>query len=97
MNTKIFALLIKNLQTAFNLPKYASLRFDADTVVDQLPWTPARYRKFKDSMWHELQLPGDYVGTVHDVVMISVIAIPSDFFQKFGAHVPENMIILAGL
>jgi len=68
MNTKIFALLIKNLQTAFNLPKYASLRFDADTVVDQLPWTPARYRKFKDSMWHELQLPGDYVGTVHDIV-----------------------------
>ena len=68
MNTKIFSLLTKNLQTAFNLPKYANISIDADTVVDQLPWTPARYRKFKDALWHELQLECDYVGTVRDIV-----------------------------
>ena len=68
MNTKIFALITKNLQTAFNLPKYANISINADTQVDQLPWTPARYRKFKDAMWHELQLTSDYVGTVRDVV-----------------------------
>ena len=64
MNTKIFNLLVKNLQTAFNLPKYQSLVIDANTHVDQLPWTPARYRKFKDAVEAELHLPCDYVGTV---------------------------------
>jgi SAM-dependent methyltransferase len=67
MNTKIFALITKNLQTAFNLPKYAKISIDADTVVQDLPWTPARYRKFKDAVWHELQLDSDYVGTVRDI------------------------------
>lgn len=68
MNTKIFSLITKNLHTAFNLPKYAKISIDADTVVDQLPWTPARYRKFCDAMWHELQLKSDYVGTVASIV-----------------------------
>ena len=49
MNTKIFNLLQKNLLSAFNLPKYANISIDEKTVVDKLPWTPARYRKFKDS------------------------------------------------
>lgn len=67
MNTKIFNLLIKNLQTSFNLPKYRTLSIDSDTAVDQLPWTPVRYRKFKDAMEAELHLPGDYIGTVRDI------------------------------
>jgi len=52
MNTKIFKLIKENLDTAFNLPKYAKIRdsINADTLVDQLPWTPARYRKFKDAV-----------------------------------------------
>jgi hypothetical protein len=68
MNTKIFALITKNLQTAFDLPKYAKISINADTRVDTLPWTPARYRKFCDAMWHELQLKSDYVGTVAEIV-----------------------------
>ena len=67
MNTKIFALLTKNLSEAFNLPKYANVVIDENTVVDQLPWTPARYRKFKDAMEAELSLPCDYVGTLQDI------------------------------
>jgi len=52
MNTKIFALIKKNLDTTFALPKYSSVRegIGADTVVEDLPWTPARYRKFKDAV-----------------------------------------------
>ena len=46
MNTKIFTLIKQNLEQAFNLPKYKDIQITADTVVDQLPWTPARYRKF---------------------------------------------------
>ena len=54
MNTKIFNLLQKNLQLAFNLPKYATISIDSDTVVQDLPWTPARYRKFRDAVAAEL-------------------------------------------
>jgi len=69
MNTKIFALLQKNLQAAFNLPKYAKISdaIDENTIVQNLPWTPARYRKFKDSVEAELSLPCDYVGTLKDI------------------------------
>jgi hypothetical protein len=67
MNTKIFNLLQKNLQTAFNLPKYANISIDTETVVQDLPWTPARYKKFKDAVETELSLPCDYVGTLRAI------------------------------
>ena len=67
MNTKIFNLLQKNLQTAFNLPKYANISIDSTTVVQDLPWTPARYKKFKDLVEAELSLPCDYVGTLRAI------------------------------
>ena len=68
MNTKIFSLLQKNLQLAFNLPKYAKISIDENTLVDELPWTPARYRKFKDAVEHELSLPCEYRGTLKQIV-----------------------------
>ena len=68
MNTKLFTLIQKNLQSAFNLPKYQKIVIDADTQVDQLPWTPARYAKFKDAVESELSLPCDYQGTLRDIV-----------------------------
>jgi len=67
MNTKIFNLLVQNLHTAFALPKYANISITADTVVQDLPWTPARYRKFKDAVEAELSLPCDYVGTLKHI------------------------------
>jgi len=69
MNTKIFDLLTKNLQAAFNLPKYQRIldTIGPDTEVDKLPWTPARYRKFKDAVDAELQLSCDYVGTLKNI------------------------------
>ena len=50
MNTKIFNLIKENLQTSFNLSKYQNIIINEDTRVDQLPWTPARYRNFKDAV-----------------------------------------------
>lgn len=67
MNTKIFTLLQKNLQVAFNLPKYANISINQETVVDQLPWTPARYKKFKDAVEAELSLPCEYIGTLSEI------------------------------
>jgi hypothetical protein len=68
MNTKIFKLLQENLQLAFNLPKYAKISIDENTIVQDLPWTPARYRKFKDHVWDELQIQSDYIGSLRDIV-----------------------------
>jgi hypothetical protein len=68
MNTKIFKMIKENLETTFNLPKYKNIVIDADTVVDQLPWTPARYRKFKDHVEAELGLPCEYRGTLKQIV-----------------------------
>ena len=69
MNTKIFVLLEKNLKNSFNLPKYQKISesITADTVVQELPWTPGRYRKFKDAVEAELHLECDYIGTVKDI------------------------------
>ena len=67
MNTKIFNLIKKNLETAFNLPKYKDIKITSNTVVEDLPWTPARYRKFKDAVEAELHLPCDYVGALKDI------------------------------
>jgi hypothetical protein len=68
MNTKIFNLIKKNLQDAFSLPKYANISITEDTVIDQLPWTPARYSKFKDAVEAELCLPCEYRGTLQEIV-----------------------------
>jgi hypothetical protein len=68
MNTKIFALLTENLQTAFKLPKYADLVFDAHTCVDRLPWTPARFRKFKATIESALGFDCEFDGTVQELV-----------------------------
>jgi len=71
MNTKIFALIKENLHTAFNLPKYAKIRdsITEATEVDQLPWTPARYRKFKDAVEGALALEDcSFNGTLKSIV-----------------------------
>jgi SAM-dependent methyltransferase len=68
MNTKIFKLITENLTEAFKLPKYQDIKVTDNTVIKDLPWTPARYRKFADSMNKELQLDFDYTGTVKTVV-----------------------------
>jgi hypothetical protein len=61
MNTKIFKLITENLHQAFNLEKYSSVRhnLNKDTVIENLPWTPARYRKFKDAVERELACPAN--------------------------------------
>ena len=56
MNTKIYKLIQKNLYDAFKLSKYQHIIIAPDTIVDELPWTPARYRKFKDHVEAELTL-----------------------------------------
>ena len=82
MNTKIFALITKNLEEAFSLPKYSDIVIDKDTVVDELPWTPARFRKFKDAMELELSLESDYSGTIESIVTDLDVRYSNRFFGE---------------
>jgi SAM-dependent methyltransferase len=71
MNTKIFALIKENLELAFNLPKYSAIcaGISETTVVDALPWTPARYRKFKDAVEAKLAMEDcNFTGTLLSIV-----------------------------
>jgi len=70
MNTKIFNLIEKNLHQAFGLEKYRHvlMTLNPETVVEDLPWTPARYRKFKDAVETELGLACEYRGTLRQIV-----------------------------
>lgn len=71
MNTRIFNLLVKNLETAFSLPKYDNVRatLSKDTRIDFLPWTPARHEKFKKAVADELAFDDiELIGTVEEVV-----------------------------
>jgi hypothetical protein len=70
MNTKIFKLIEENLCQAFALEKYLQVRdnLNETTVIEDLPWTPVRYRKFKDAVEAELGLPCEYRGTMKQIV-----------------------------
>jgi SAM-dependent methyltransferase len=71
MNTKIFKLITENLQEAFALPKYDAVRakINADTVVTELPWTPARFRKFQNNIEKQMHFEFDhYNNTVENIV-----------------------------
>jgi hypothetical protein len=71
MNNRIFNLIVKNLETAFNLPKYQSVisTLGKDTHIESLPWTPARFEKFKTSVKTELAFNEINVdGTIEETV-----------------------------
>lgn len=82
MNNKIFKLLIENLEQAFSLPKYDNVRstLSKDTVVDSLPWTPARYEKFKGKIHSILDVESDFNGSVEQIVNDLDIKYSNRFF-----------------
>lgn len=70
MNSKIFRLIVENLKHSFGLARYQGLvqNLGESTQVHELPWTPARYKKFKIAVETELQLNHDFVGTISEIV-----------------------------
>lgn len=82
MNTKIFNLIKENLARSFNLARHAGLEFTTDTVVDQLPWTPARYRKFRDAVQNALQLDSNFAGTLREIVYDLDLRYTDRFFRE---------------
>lgn len=84
MNNKIFNLLVKKLQDSFNLPKYSNIfsQINENTIISDLPWTPARYHKFKESIETELQLNCEFNGTVREVTELLDKQYLSRFFGE---------------
>lgn len=68
MNTKIFNLLLKNLKNSFNLPKYENLSFNQTTIIEKLPWTPVKRKKFEKSIMQELEFEVlDLTGSLFEI------------------------------
>ena len=69
MNTQIFSLVMQNLEQAFSLPKYSDLQLGKHSIIDDMPFTPARKEKFCQSLMHELDIEHlDLTGTVEQFV-----------------------------
>ena len=71
MNTRIFKLFSENLEKSFHLDKYSKIRdnIDTQTVINDLPWTPARLRKFTETISNELEFEDiNLSGTLEEVV-----------------------------
>lgn len=69
MNTRIFSLIEENLQKSFHLDKYSEIRdnISKNTIIYDLPWTPARLRKFEESIGDALQFEEvDVSGTIEE-------------------------------
>jgi SAM-dependent methyltransferase len=85
MNNRIFRLISENLKDSFNLPKYDSVRdtLSKDTRVDQLPWTPVRFEKFKDKILNELGLDSTFEGTVAEITN----ALDTQYMARFFGEI----------
>lgn len=60
---------MENLNESFKLPKYDTVRksISKDTILKGLPWTPARFDKFKEKIEQTLDLSCDFLGTVEQI------------------------------
>lgn len=91
MNTRIFKLFTENLEKSFHLDKYAEIRgnITKDTVIDNLPWTPARLRKFEEAIADALQFDDiEIKGTIEQ----SVYLLDKRYMARFFGEVwqPET-------
>ena len=52
MNTKIYSYILEKLQDSFSLAKYSHIqgKISTDTLLNSLPWTPARQAKFESQL-----------------------------------------------
>jgi SAM-dependent methyltransferase len=70
MNSKIFNHIVRKLHETWHLPKYAEIRntISGDTMLDTLPWTPAKKQKFKTVLEETFGVSIEVVGTVEELV-----------------------------
>lgn len=65
MNRKIFDFLMKTLEDCFSLPKYKDVSIFSNTFVNNLPWTPKKFEKFKHFVDNTFDMELNYTDTVY--------------------------------
>lgn len=75
---------MKNLEESLNLPKYDEIRnnLNQDTIVQDLPWTPARYEKFKVKIEQTLDLSCEFIGSIKEITNDLDIRYSNRFFGQ---------------
>jgi len=70
MNSKILKCIEENLQETFNIDKYQYVKhkIKTDTKFDDLPWTPARKKKFIQKLESTFGVPIELDGTIGELV-----------------------------
>ena len=70
MNLKIFLHIKQKLQDTWHLPKYQTIRdcLEANTRLDQLPWTPRRREKFIQDLANTFGVHVTLDGSLADLV-----------------------------
>lgn len=84
MNSKILKCIEENLQETFNIDKYQYVKhkIKADALFDDLPWTPARKKKFIQKLESTFGVPVELDGTIGDLVERTDIRYLSWFFGE---------------
>lgn len=93
MNTKIFSLITKNLLQSFSLAKYDAVRnsIGPNTLINQLPWTPAQRQKFENIIKEELEfIELDFSGTLTEVVARLDVLYTGRFFGRIWKPKTES-------
>lgn len=92
MNTKIFQLFKKNLEIYFNLEKHQGIlsNVNEQTFLEDLPWTPARLKKFKDAISQELDLDFEVNGTIDEIIKDLDKAYMARFFGEIWKPKTES-------
>jgi len=69
MNTKILKYILENLQETFNLDRWSQVReeLSAETLIDNLPWTPKRFNNFKSDITTTFDVDPNFSGSVRDL------------------------------
>lgn len=86
MNSKIFKLVIDNLEEALNLPKYEDVtsNLNEQTTFEEMGITPVKFEKFKEDILEtmELDVKIRWEGTIESVVDQLDIKYSSMFFGE---------------
>jgi len=84
MNSKILKCIKENLQETFNIDKYQYVKskIKTDAKLDDLPWTPARKKKFIQKLESTFGVPVELDGTIGDLAERTDVRYLSWFFGE---------------
>ena len=95
MNSKIFKLLIENLEETLDLPKYekTTSNLNEQTTFEEMGITPVKFEKFKEDILETMSLKSARIrweGTIASVVDQLDIKYSTMFFGEIWKPITEK-------